>query len=556
MEADSVPELMPVRRLHNYAYCPRLFYFQWVEGLFESNADTAEGDLAHRTMDRPSLLPADAGLPEGTTIRSLALSSTALGLAGVVDCVAVGTDGCEIIDCKKGAARRDDQGNLLAKDADAIQVMAYALLLREQGQQVRGARIWYASDRRHVPVALDDALEARTRQMLVEARRAAAAKTCPPPLIDDPRCLYCSAYPICLPNESAWWAGLVDAPPQDRRPPRPEEEDGEILVVQEPRARVGCREGAITVELAGSVVARHPIEQVSAVHLYGPVQISAQAMHALLERAVPVAWFAPSGRFLGISQGLPVSGVDARLGQYRLFHDDAFRTAVTREVVRCKIHNQRVLLMRNGRGVDAAVHQLAALRDGCAEARDVEALRGLEGAAAAIYFAHFQTMIGGDDPLAAFDFTARTRRPPRDPVNAMLSLAYAMLAKELTGVILSVGLDPFLGFFHQPRFGRPALALDLMEEFRPLIADSVVISLINRGEVAPGDFISTARGTFLAETGRRAFWRAWFRRLDDPVTHPEFGYRMSYRRMLEVQARQIWRLCRGEASAYHGFTTR
>jgi CRISPR-associated protein Cas1 len=155
-----------------------------------------------------------------------------------------------------------------------------------------------------------------------------------------------------------------------------------------------------------------------------------------------------------------------------------------------------------------------------------------------------------------FDWRGRNRRPPRDPVNAMLSLGYSVLAKELTGVCHAVGLDPFLGFLHQPRYGRPALALDLMEEFRPLTADSVAISLINRGELGPEDFINSANGTFLNDNGRRRFWEAWFRRLDTEVSHPEFGYKMAYRRMLEVQARQLWRFLRGEAAGYHGFTTR
>jgi CRISPR-associated protein Cas1 len=129
-------------------------------------------------------------------------------------------------------------------------------------------------------------------------------------------------------------------------------------------------------------------------------------------------------------------------------------------------------------------------------------------------------------------------------------------AKELTGVCHTVGLDPFLGFLHQPRYGRPALALDLMEEFRPLIADSVAISLINRGELGRHDFVHSTNGTFLKDEGRRAFWAAYFRRMDTEVSHPEFGYKMSYRRMLEVQARQLWRYLRGEAAAYHAFTTR
>ena len=155
-----------------------------------------------------------------------------------------------------------------------------------------------------------------------------------------------------------------------------------------------------------------------------------------------------------------------------------------------------------------------------------------------------------------FGFDGRNRRPPRDPVNALLSLGYSILSKELTGMAYTVGLDPFLGFFHSPRYGRPALALDMMEEFRPLVVDSVVISLINRGEISRADFLETARGTMLKDSGRRQFWRAWARRLDTEVTHPAFGYRMSYRRMMEVQMRQLWRFCRGDVQFFHGFVTR
>ena len=180
-------------------------------------------------------------------------------------------------------------------------------------------------------------------------------------------------------------------------------------------------------------------------------------------------------------------------------------------------------------------------------------LRGVEGSAASIYFSNFSSMIKS---RFSFDFNGRNRRPPQDPVNALLSMAYSMLVKELTGVAHAVGLDPFLGFFHSPCYGRPALSLDMMEEFRPLIADSTVLSLLNRSEIAPSDFTNTSKGVFLSDTARRQFWRAWTRRMDTEITHPSFSYKMSYRRMLSVQMRQLWRFCRNEVPSYSGFTTR
>ncbi|HMO66213.1 MAG TPA: CRISPR-associated endonuclease Cas1, partial [Verrucomicrobiota bacterium] len=447
----------------------------------------------------------------------------------------------------------------------------------------------YAADKRRVPVELSEDLLDRTRRAIAEAKALAASGRCPPPLKNDPRCLGCSAYPVCLPGESRWWAaqfrrekpspqltfGFIGAPvsdparsddppgcagpeagaPEIKEPPRPENDDGEVLVVQTAGAQIGQRGDQIIVSVKGEEMRRLPGHQLRAIYCYGAVQLTAQAVETCLELGVDVAYFSPAGRFIGLLRGLPASGVDARRGQYRLFELAGIRLRLAREAIRAKIHNQRVMLMRNGDVPERVLQLLAAFRDQTERARDLTELLGIEGTAAALYFEQFASMLKRADELK-FDFQGRNRRPPRDPVNALLSLGYSILAKELTGVCHAVGLDPFLGFLHQPRYGRPALALDLMEEFRPLTADSVAISLINRGELGPEDFIRGASGTFLNEAGRRRFWEAWFRRLDTEVSHPEFGYKMAYRRMFEVQARQLWRFLRGEAAGYHGFTTR
>ncbi len=591
-ELESQPPL-PVRRLHNFIYCPRLFYFQWVENIFQENADTVAGSHLHRNVDKPSKIddPKELNLPEGAKVRSLQLQSETLGLIGVVDIIEGTADGAEIIDYKKGSARRDSEGDRVAKEPDAMQVAAHAMLLKEHGiNAVRGA-IYYAADKRRVPVEFSEELFSKVRQAIGEARAVAASGHCPPPLKNDARCLYCSAYPICLPNESHWWAkrrkesdiegqlhfgfsgqttdhvrdkilealefaaesGQKEAPTLE--PPRPGGDDSEVLVVQTPGAQIGQRGDQLIVSLKGEDVRKIPGQQVRSIYCYGAVQMTAQAVETCLELGIDVSYFSPAGRFLGLLRGLPTSGVDARRGQYRLFELPGVRLQLAREVIRAKIHNQRVMLMRNGDVPDRVAQLMAGFRDATESARDLTALMGIEGSAAALYFEQFESMLKQRDDWK-FDWRGRNRRPPRDPVNALLSLGYSMLAKELTGVCHSVGLDPFLGFMHQPRYGRPALALDLMEEFRPLVADSVAISLINRGEVGPEDFMRNANGTFLTDKGRKPFWEAWFRRLDTEVSHPEFSYKMAYRRMLEVQGRQLWRFVRGEALTYHGFVTR
>lgn len=589
---ESQPPL-PVRRLHNFIYCPRLFYFQWVENIFQENADTVAGSHLHRNVDRPSKItdPKDLDLPEGAKLRSLQLESEKLGIIGVVDIIEGTSDGAEIIDYKKGSARRDSEGDRVAKEPDAMQIAAHAMLLKENGiNAVRGA-IYYAADKRRVPVEFNEELFSKVRKAIEEARIVAASGHCPPPLKNDARCLYCSAYPICLPNESLWWSkrrketggqgqlhfgfsgqtsdhvrdkilealefaaesGQKEAPTLE--PPRPGGDDSEVLVVQTPGAQIGQRGDQLIVSLKGEDVRKIPGQQVRAIYCYGAVQVTAQAVETCLELGIDVSYFSPAGRFLGLLRGLPVTGVDARRGQYRLFELPGVRLQLARESIRAKIHNQRVMLMRNGDVPDRVALLMAGFRDATESARDLTSLLGIEGSAAALYFEQFESMLKQRDDWK-FDWRGRNRRPPRDPVNALLSLGYSMLSKELTGVCHSVGLDPFLGFMHQPRYGRPALALDLMEEFRPLIADSVAISLINRGELGPEDFMRNANGTFLTDNGRKPFWEAWFRRLDTEVSHPEFSYKMAYRRMLEVQGRQLWRFVRGEALTYHGFVTR
>lgn len=156
----------------------------------------------------------------------------------------------------------------------------------------------------------------------------------------------------------------------------------------------------------------------------------------------------------------------------------------------------------------------------------------------------------------SFDFTKRNRRPPRDPGNALLSLAYSILVKDLTITCYSLGFDPYWGCHHQPRFGRPSLALDLMEPFRPLIADSVVLTAINTRMVTSGDFIRSGPSVALKPGGRKGFFRAYELRMDTLVTHPLFDYRVSYRRLLEIQARLLARFLNGEIDDYPVFVTR
>lgn len=188
--------------------------------------------------------------------------------------------------------------------------------------------------------------------------------------------------------------------------------------------------------------------------------------------------------------------------------------------------------------------------------RSLASLLGLEGTAARIYFHHFASLLHGEGDLGETDFAGRNRRPPRDPVNALLSFVYALLIKDMTVALLAAGLDPFVGVYHRPRFGRPALALDLAEEFRPLVGDSTVLTAINNGEVTERDFVRRTGAVALSKRGRKAVIASYERRMSAELMHPVFKYRASYRRSVEIQARLLAATLVGDAPAYRPLTTR
>ncbi len=295
-----------------------------------------------------------------------------------------------------------------------------------------------------------------------------------------------------------------------------------------------------------------------------------------------MSWHSYGGWFIGHTVGTGHRNVETRTFQYQASFESRKCLQLARGWVASKIANSRTLLRRNWRGRSefeenelddqasdpdpasgdgrAPPELLRALRDdavNAGKAGSLNVLLGVEGAAAARYFQNFSAMLRADtDPTLNFDFVGRNRRPPKDPVNALLSFAYAMLTREWTIVLSAVGLDPYRGFYHQPRYGRPALALDMMEPFRPLIADSTVLMAINIGEVRPSDFVRAAGSCNLNDSGRKRFISSFERRLQQEVTHPIFGYRISYRRLLEVQSRLLIRYLSGEIDEYPNFVTR
>jgi CRISPR-associated protein Cas1 len=545
----EVPELVPARMLNEYAYCPRLFFLEWVDRLWAPSGDTAEGDRLHRRADAGGGAVPPPGEGEVRAARSVELSSEKLGIVAQLDLLE-GQDGRVVpVDTKKGRPARDGG----AWEADAVQVCAQVLLLREHGYAADRGEVFYAETRQRVPVPVTPELEARTLQVVAQARAVATRLAPPPPLRSSPKCPRCSLAGICLPDETHLLAG--------RRQDRPRrlvaaDPDAVPLYVTEPGSVVGVDGGRLTVSRYRELLASVRLLDVLHVCAYGNVQLTAQAMRELFSRDVDVFHFSGGGWLLGLTTGLPSKNVMLRIRQVTAAATGQLDEP--RRMIAGKIRNCRVLLRRNGgEAVARRVSQLAALADQAEQAEDAASLLGVEGTAARLYFEAFPSLLTAADALPGPAFTGlRNRRPPTDAVNCLLSFCYALLAKELLAACLAVGFDPYIGLYHRPRFGRPALALDLAEEFRPLLADSTVLTLVNNREISRSDFVVRAGAVTLTAGGRRTVIRAWERRMTAHVRHPLFGYQVSYRRAAELQARMLAARLAGELPSYQPLVTR
>jgi len=589
----GIADYLPARMVNEFVYCPRLFFYEWVEGVFRESADTLEGSAQHKRVDaRASELPEAGTSDEKIHARSVTLASERLKVIAKLDLVEAEGARATPVDYKHGAPREGKDGAIEMWPADRVQIALQAIVLRENGYECDEAVVFYQKTRQRVRVPVDAALVSEAEEAVARAWDLASYGDIPAPLEDSPKCAGCSLNTICLPDETNWLSGLGLSGSNPggawqlslfdgfgegggRKPPASEGLRSPVRQLMTPRDdlkplylnsqgfRVGKSGEVLQVKDKEKTVQEVRIGEVCQVNLLGNVQISTQAVQSLCEAGVPVSYFSMGGYFYGITTGMNTKNVALRRAQFRLAESAWFSLTLARTLVAGKIRNQRTMLQRNHiEPQKSAIGAMKSLAERAEQAEDLETLLGIEGSAARVYFGEFAGMVKpGDDPETeprgfSFDFEGRNRRPPRDPVNALLSLGYSMLAKDLTIACYAVGFDPYLGYYHQLRHGRPALALDLMEPFRPLIADSAVLSAINTRMVTEKDFVRAGESMALTPGGRKGFFRAYELRMDSLVTHPLFEYRVSYRRLLEIQARLLARVVEGEISAYPVFVTR
>ena len=654
------PEAIPARMLNEFVYCPRLFFYEFVEGVFVENADTVRGKSLHRRVDtdggalppassgksktkrskaevigqqnlfgdQPSAPPVagssrreEAQTPESATLppsgesapstpnaqpttdevihsRSVQMGSQRLGVTAKMDLVEVRGAGDDLfntlevcpVDYKAGAPKAGEESNELW-DADKMQLGLQALILRENGYACREGIIYYRATKQRVRLPITPELEAWIVEQVGAARRAAVG-TIPAPLCNSAKCPRCSLVTVCLPDETRMLADLpvaadvsprdsthgeekptADSRPQLQSPRRliAARDDTRALYLNKPGLRVGRKDELLQIKEERSVLDEVRLNDVSHVALFGNIQISTQAIQSLCEAEIPVSYFSMGGWFYGITRGHELKNVFLRIEQFRQARDPAVCLRLARQFVNGKIRNHRTMLMRNHlEAPPATLLKLKQMADAALRAEAMDQLLGIEGNGASAYFEQFSGMIkiaddlpGDMEPAAEsaqrlfnFNFTHRNRRPPTDPVNAMLSLAYSLLAKDCVLALLAVGFDPYVGFYHQPRFGRPALALDLMEEFRALVGESTVLSCINNRAINENDFVRAGQAVNLTSAGRRRFFEMYELRMNSVLTHPVFDYKVSYRRALELQARMLAKVLTGEIPDYVPLTTR
>lgn len=302
-----------------------------------------------------------------------------------------------------------------------------------------------------------------------------------------------------------------------------------------------------------------PLIKVDGVVVLGRATISPAALIELLERKIPLSFLTGTGRFLGKLEPPMTKNIFVRSAQWQAGDDSPQAIHVVRGFIRGKLKNYRNSLMRTQREAkDPNSATVTKLAEGIRRLEQViapinttdtvDALRGLEGAGSAAYFGCFQHLIRGE----GFSFTTRQKRPPTDPVNALLSFGYSLLRHDIESALNIVGFDPYLGYLHTQRYGRPSLALDVMEEFRPLIVDAMVVSAINRRSLTPADFTTepVSQAVSLSETGRKTFLRLYEQKKQSRFTHPVMGRLCTYQESFEIQSRLLAKYLMGETEQY------
>jgi CRISPR-associated protein Cas1 len=325
------------------------------------------------------------------------------------------------------------------------------------------------------------------------------------------------------------------------------------VYVTTPDAFIGKTDERLQVRAQKQTLLDVPLIKVDGVVVLGRATISPAALSELLERNIPMSFLTGTGRYLGRLEPELTKNIFVRAAQWRAAGETDAALHVVHGFIRGKLKNYRNTLLRAQReGIEADLSGSIAQLDQAIQALNstsqIDSMRGQEGAGSAAYFGVFKHLIR----VSEFSFSKRCRRPPTDSVNALLSFGYALLLHDIQSAVNVVGFDPYLGYLHTQRYGRPSLALDLMEEFRPLIVDSVALSAINRRSLKPEDFMQEplSRAVSLSDEGRRTFLRLYEQKKQSKFKHPVMGRQCTYQEAFEIQARLLGKYLMNEIDQY------
>jgi len=546
LETVSFEEIQPTIRvsaLHAYAYCPRLFYLEEVEELYTQDAAVFAGRRLHEEIEAQ----------EDEEWEDLYLEDELLGLRGRVDVLRKKNGQLFPYEHKRGRSKRDENDHPEAWESDRLQILAYCCLLEvTKGINITEGRIRYHSDNVLVHVPLDDAGRKWVRENIRLARELRRSNYRPPVTENEYLCARCSLSPVCLPEEARL------AHNKEWQPKRlfPQDDERQILHVLEPGTRVGRSGEQIKISRKGQVDEKISVGQVSQVVLHSFSQLSTQALHFLSGNEIGVHYISGGGRYIGSLDNRSGS-IQRRIRQYKALNDQDFCLKLAQKLVICRGESQRKFLMRgkrNAKGdkssLEKTINQIKTVLKGVSDSQSLDSLLGFEGNIAALYFAALPDLINSEIPKQ-LSFSGRNRRPPKDRFNALISFGYSLLIKDVMNAILTVGLEPALGFYHQPRTQASPLALDLMEIFRVPLVDMTVISSINRNQwEVDADFDIRGEQVWLSESGRRKLINVYEERKTECWKHPVTGYSLTYRRLIELEVRLLEKEWSGEGGLF------
>lgn len=528
---------VPISLVAHTVFCARRAWLEAQGETVDSDA-IATGTAYHKRVDDPT--ESRPGVE-----RAMLVHSATHGINGKCDVVIAHDPGrVSVIEYKSTPVRRKAE----ITESHRIQVLTQVLCLEEMGYEVSEASVHFVNHNKRVSIALDANSRNECLKWIEDTKSIILSDRAPDPLVDDKRCNGCSHAVVCLPDEHKRQSS------QKPRTISVSNPHGTIVHMVTPGARASIAQGRLTVTHKGDELASIPIEQVFGIVAFGNTDISSALMRELFWRGLSIVWCSYRGHVLGWSVGAKSPNGLARMKQQALSLEGCL--PIAQRMIKSKIANHATLIRRNGQSPES-VQSLRTLAKQTIQMQSLPELLALEGRAAQVYFSAFPTMFKHKDADQFLQhWPGRRGRGATDPLNAALNFVYGLLLADCIRALAACGLDPHGGFLHSPNRNKPALALDLMEEFRGPIADSIVLTLINTGGLRSNMFTNALGDARLKPNGIKALTTAYEQRISSTIKHPIFEYTVTWRRTIEVQARILLGVIDGTRDHYVGMTTR